>query len=177
MPESTSPECSQPPTGWRCTRGAGHDGPCAAIPKAEIADATLLEFWRAVQGPYAELNGPLIRYAGKVAEHVLEQTTFPTPSAAPERRELVERIEQAIADPTGDAIQLSKKSARQLVAALAQCTALREDKMEAERQIGALHEENARLRRVASALEESMNPQDAADALQRAGLSDAPEGT
>lgn len=24
-------ECSLPPTGWRCTRNAGHEGPCAAI--------------------------------------------------------------------------------------------------------------------------------------------------
>ena len=23
--------CTLPPPGWRCTRGAGHDGPCAAI--------------------------------------------------------------------------------------------------------------------------------------------------
>lgn len=24
-------ECQLPPEGWRCTREAGHDGPCAAI--------------------------------------------------------------------------------------------------------------------------------------------------
>lgn len=24
--------CPVPPTGWFCTRGAGHDGPCAAWP-------------------------------------------------------------------------------------------------------------------------------------------------
>ncbi len=24
--------CSIPPTGWRCSRGAGHKGPCAATP-------------------------------------------------------------------------------------------------------------------------------------------------
>lgn len=24
-------ECMVPPLGWRCTRGAGHDGPCAAV--------------------------------------------------------------------------------------------------------------------------------------------------
>lgn len=27
-----SPECSLPPPGWKCTRKAGHDGPCAAVP-------------------------------------------------------------------------------------------------------------------------------------------------
>jgi hypothetical protein len=27
-----SPECKLPPRGWYCTRGAGHDGPCAAWP-------------------------------------------------------------------------------------------------------------------------------------------------
>lgn len=24
--------CRIPPEGWRCTRGAGHTGPCAAVP-------------------------------------------------------------------------------------------------------------------------------------------------
>lgn len=24
--------CTRAPAGWRCTRGAGHDGPCAALP-------------------------------------------------------------------------------------------------------------------------------------------------
>ena len=35
--------CQVPPPGWRCTRAASHDGPCAAIPDGdlqnEIADA------------------------------------------------------------------------------------------------------------------------------------------
>lgn len=26
-------ECPRPPAGWRCTRRAGHDGPCAAVVK------------------------------------------------------------------------------------------------------------------------------------------------
>lgn len=26
-------ECTLPPAGWRCTRRAGHDGPCAAVAK------------------------------------------------------------------------------------------------------------------------------------------------
>lgn len=28
---TTIAPCTKPPAGWRCTRGAGHDGPCAAI--------------------------------------------------------------------------------------------------------------------------------------------------
>jgi hypothetical protein len=24
--------CLKPPVGWQCNRGAGHDGPCAAVP-------------------------------------------------------------------------------------------------------------------------------------------------
>lgn len=31
-PAPTSPECKRPPAGWRCTRMAGHPGPCAALP-------------------------------------------------------------------------------------------------------------------------------------------------
>jgi hypothetical protein len=27
--------CTVPPAGWYCTRAAGHDGPCAALPQAE----------------------------------------------------------------------------------------------------------------------------------------------
>ena len=26
-------ECTLPPSGWRCTRAVGHDGPCAAVAK------------------------------------------------------------------------------------------------------------------------------------------------
>lgn len=28
--------CIIPPQGWVCTRGAGHDGPCAALPTTQI---------------------------------------------------------------------------------------------------------------------------------------------
>jgi hypothetical protein len=27
--------CTKPPKGWRCTREAGHDGPCAAIAESK----------------------------------------------------------------------------------------------------------------------------------------------
>lgn len=33
---SIKKECSVPPPGWRCTRGAGHDGPCAAVPVGKV---------------------------------------------------------------------------------------------------------------------------------------------
>lgn len=34
LPEgnSVSQECTKPTSGWKCTRGAGHPGPCAAVP-------------------------------------------------------------------------------------------------------------------------------------------------
>ena len=36
--EMTDPEeCQVPPLGWRCTRGAGHEGPCAAVEAPEDA--------------------------------------------------------------------------------------------------------------------------------------------
>jgi hypothetical protein len=31
--KATAQECPLPPAGWRCTRRAGHDGPCAAVVK------------------------------------------------------------------------------------------------------------------------------------------------
>lgn len=30
-------ECKQPPVGWKCSRPAGHDGPCAATRKNSIS--------------------------------------------------------------------------------------------------------------------------------------------
>lgn len=37
--QSATPEghCGAPPDGWRCSRGAGHDGPCAATPEGTDA--------------------------------------------------------------------------------------------------------------------------------------------
>lgn len=32
---AAGPQCTVPPDGWLCTRGAGHDGPCAALPTPE----------------------------------------------------------------------------------------------------------------------------------------------
>lgn len=29
-------ECKSPPVGWRCTREAGHEGPCAAYPAPQV---------------------------------------------------------------------------------------------------------------------------------------------
>lgn len=34
-------ECTVPPDGWRCTRGSGHDGPCAAIPVEPLTSKEL----------------------------------------------------------------------------------------------------------------------------------------
>lgn len=31
-PAPSADRCDRPPPGWRCTRSAGHDGPCAALP-------------------------------------------------------------------------------------------------------------------------------------------------
>jgi hypothetical protein len=32
LTECPGPPCKVPPRGWRCTRAAGHEGPCAAEP-------------------------------------------------------------------------------------------------------------------------------------------------
>ena len=34
-PDLMDLECGKPPFGWRCTRGAGHTGPCAAVETPE----------------------------------------------------------------------------------------------------------------------------------------------
>lgn len=44
----------------------GWHGAAAAPAQEGLSDAVLLDFWRSVQGPRAELTGPLIRYAALV---------------------------------------------------------------------------------------------------------------
>ncbi len=39
--DNADAECMVPPLGWRCTRGAGHEGPCAAVECPE--DVSLVE--------------------------------------------------------------------------------------------------------------------------------------
>lgn len=39
-----SARCTVPPAGWECTRAAGHDGPCAAIPL--LTQPTIEDAWR-----------------------------------------------------------------------------------------------------------------------------------
>lgn len=31
-------DCNKPPEGWYCTRGRGHEGPCAAVPRHPETD-------------------------------------------------------------------------------------------------------------------------------------------
>lgn len=35
--------CTVPPAGWVCTRGAGHDGPCAAVSERDHNGAAAIE--------------------------------------------------------------------------------------------------------------------------------------
>ncbi|WOB06517.1 hypothetical protein [Piscinibacter gummiphilus] len=45
-------QCNVPPPGWRCTRQAGHDGPCAAI--------EALPWWRP---PFPAIEAAKVRFA------------------------------------------------------------------------------------------------------------------
>lgn len=63
--------CGEPmPSGEGMFKYHGYSGPCPKPPlpreSANLPDAELLAMWRSVQGPEAELTGPLIRYAGLV---------------------------------------------------------------------------------------------------------------
>jgi hypothetical protein len=44
-------QCQIPPQGWYCTRQAGHDGPCAAVPEP------LYEIVAKQDGTWLHLNG------------------------------------------------------------------------------------------------------------------------
>jgi hypothetical protein len=53
MPPTKRKKCIIPPKGWLCTRVAGHEGPCAAVPQSAVERA--LEQWSAL--PDDERNG------------------------------------------------------------------------------------------------------------------------
>ncbi len=38
-PDKKAEKCTLPPDGWECSRESGHEGPCAASPKADIRSA------------------------------------------------------------------------------------------------------------------------------------------
>jgi hypothetical protein len=63
------------PPGEEMFKYHGYSGNCPKPPLAKatatvnnLPDDELLALWRSVQGPYAELTGPLIRFAGLVYE-------------------------------------------------------------------------------------------------------------
>jgi hypothetical protein len=66
-PEPEKPAmCTVPPAGWVCTRGAGHDGPCAAHPETQglvggvealMVDIRRLPTVRAVESDGEESDG------------------------------------------------------------------------------------------------------------------------
>ena len=64
--------CGEPmPAGEEMFKFHGFSGPCPKPPLSKpeptnLPDDTLREFWRRVQGPNAELTGPLIRFAGLI---------------------------------------------------------------------------------------------------------------
>ena len=60
-------ECQVPPFGWRCTRGAGHPGPCAAVECPEDVAAVELGMSRLAAAP-VQVQEPV---AGTAVEAVL----------------------------------------------------------------------------------------------------------
>jgi hypothetical protein len=63
--------CGDPmPVGEEMFKFHGYSGPCPKphmTPVNKLTDDSILELWRSVQGPHAELTGPLIRFAHKIA--------------------------------------------------------------------------------------------------------------
>lgn len=76
-----SGRCSLPPSGWFCTRDAGHDGPCAAH-----ALSTVPTGWasRVLASAYDEVDG-LRRELAQNAESGIDQAL----------RDLLDQIEAA----------------------------------------------------------------------------------
>ena len=67
--QATCALCGEPmPAGEEMFKFHGYSGDCPKQPLPQeplnLPDDELLAMWRSVRGPLAELNGPLIRYAG-----------------------------------------------------------------------------------------------------------------
>jgi hypothetical protein len=46
--EQSSDDCDRPPSGWTCSRGKGHDGPCAATPDEDRLREAEAHLWALV---------------------------------------------------------------------------------------------------------------------------------
>lgn len=66
--------CTKPPPGWRCTREAGHEGPCAAVHRSMDPDSQvdLLDAAKAVIHAYEHRfgAGPVGRFVGPIDEDI-----------------------------------------------------------------------------------------------------------
>lgn len=105
-----SPECSLPPPGWKCTRKAGHDGPCAAVPTRPCGtvpimlsdepwigvdlDATLAHYddWRGIDhiGPPIEAMQTRVKQWLSEGKHV----RILTARVGPQRHDVPHTIEE-----------------------------------------------------------------------------------
>lgn len=65
--------CTRPPPGWTCTRGAGHDGPCAATKALDTAAAAAAEAFSHALGAGASATEAW----QAVVEAVLEKMSQP----------------------------------------------------------------------------------------------------
>jgi hypothetical protein len=64
--------CDKPPVGWRCTRGSGHEGPCAAVKITEAEwEQHLIETFPIPKGEQlAEQLERLARYAKRFRSYI-----------------------------------------------------------------------------------------------------------
>lgn len=63
--------CTKPPTGWRCTRADGHNGPCAALPAPVRADedaCAIGEAWLTRDPAEVPMGGAIGRVMGAARE-------------------------------------------------------------------------------------------------------------
>lgn len=63
MPEIE--RCDLPPEGWWCSRGRGHDGPCAARPVADEVEH-VEALWRSAEAQARESDEAVVRLAAEV---------------------------------------------------------------------------------------------------------------
>ena len=79
------PVCNVPPPGWSCSRGAGHEGPCAASPVSvqshDLADHLLSERHNQVMAELREavrnLGRPLSREEAEELTRVVSGAQHP----------------------------------------------------------------------------------------------------
>lgn len=68
--------CDKPPEGWYCTRGRGHEGPCAAVPRHPSTDWPTISM-QELKGLGARIDSTYVFAPSEPELHRILNTKYP----------------------------------------------------------------------------------------------------